>query len=83
MKESLIQKKIKETHERDGWIVIKLIQTTLNGVPDLMMMKAGQVVFVEVKTGKNKSTPLQQYVQNKIREKGITVFETSNPDFHL
>jgi hypothetical protein len=83
MKESLIQKKIKETHEKDGWIVIKLIQTTLNGVPDLLLIKNGRAVFVEVKQPSKKSTPLQEYVQNKIREKGIDVFEANNPNFHL
>lgn len=83
MKEAAIQKKIKETHEKDGWLVIKLIQTTMNGVPDLLMIKGGRAVFVEVKKAKMKSTPLQEYIQNKIRSKDIDVFETSNPEFRL
>lgn len=83
MKEAAIQKKIKETHEKDGWLVVKIIQTTMNGIPDLLLIKDGRVIFVEVKQKKEKSTPLQEYIQNKIRSKGIDVFETCNPEFHL
>ncbi len=83
MKESAIQKKIKEAHERDGWFVTKIIQTTTNGIPDLLMIRHGRVVFVEVKQEGKHSSPLQEYVQNIIRAKGIDVFETSNPDFRL
>lgn len=83
MKEAAIQKKIKDTHEKDGWLVVKIIQTTMNGIPDLLLIKDGRVIFVEVKQKKEKSTPLQEYIQNKIRSKGIDVFETCNPDFHL
>jgi hypothetical protein len=83
MKESAVQKKIRLTHEADGWLVIKLIQTTMNGVPDLLLLRNGRVAFVEVKRKGSKSTPLQEYIQNKIRSKDIDVFETSNPDFHL
>lgn len=83
MKEALIQKKIKERHEKDGWLVVKLIQTTMNGIPDLLMIRHGKMVFVEVKQEGKISTPLQEYIQNIIRSKGVDVFETSNPDFHL
>lgn len=83
MKESAIQKKIRLTHEKDGWLVIKLIQTTMNGIPDLLMMRHGRIVFVEVKKKNMTSTPLQEYVQTIIKSKGIDVFETSNPEFHL
>lgn len=83
MKESAIQKRIKEIHEKDGWMVVKLIQTTMNGIPDLLLLRHGRIVFVEVKKKGQKSTPLQEYVQNIIKSKGIDVFETCNPDFRL
>ena len=83
MKESSIQKKIIQSHESDGWIVVKLIQTTMNGIPDLLLLRNGRIAFVEVKRKGEKSTPLQIYIQNKIRSKNIDVFVTSNPDFHL
>lgn len=83
LSEAAIQSKIIKNLESAGWMVIKLIQTNANGIPDLMCLKSGQCVFVEVKAPYNKSTPLQTYVQNNLRNAGITVFETSNPDFLL
>ena len=83
MLESKTQKKIRIAHEKDGWLVVKLIQTTMNGIPDLMLLKAGRVVFVEIKRVGEKPSPLQEYVHSQIRKKGIDVFWTSNPEFHL
>ena len=34
--ESKIQAKIKARFENAGWIVVKLIQTSCNGIPDLI-----------------------------------------------
>jgi Holliday junction resolvase len=67
--------------EAHGWMAIKLIQTNTNGIPDLMCLREGQCVFVEVKAKGKKSSPLQVYVQEKLRNAGVNVFETSNPDF--
>lgn len=83
LKESTIQTSIIKNLESAGWLVVKLIQTNTNGIPDLMCLKAGQCVFIEVKAPYNKSTPLQTYVQNNLRKAGVTVFETSNPHFIL
>jgi Holliday junction resolvase len=79
--EADIQKKLIKNLEKKGWMVVKLIQTTTNGIPDLLLMRDKKVVFIEVKHRGARSTPLQEYVQNKIRECGIDVFETNNPDF--
>jgi hypothetical protein len=35
MKESQIQKKIMDRMRKNSWLVVKLIQTNLNGIPDL------------------------------------------------
>ena len=83
MKESEIQKKITDSHRRRGYIVVKLIQTTMNGIPDLMLIRRGKVKFVEVKCGKNKSSPLQCYQQKILREAGVEVYETNDPEFKL
>lgn len=82
-KESSIQASIIKNHKAHGWLCVKLIQTTMNGIPDLMLIRHKRVVFVEVKTGKNKSTPLQLYCHKLISEQGLDVFETNNPDFLL
>jgi Holliday junction resolvase len=59
--ESKIQAKIKARFENAGWIVVKLIQTNCNGIPDLMCLKGGKTVFVEVKQPGKKPTELQQF----------------------
>ena len=59
MRESELQKKIKERLMKSGWSVIKLIQTNCNGIPDLMCIRKGRVIFLEVKTEKGIVAPLQ------------------------
>jgi Holliday junction resolvase len=41
MRESIIQAGVKKYLEKEGWMVIKLIQTSVNGIPDLMASKNG------------------------------------------
>jgi Holliday junction resolvase len=83
MKESEIQSKIIKNHKESGWLAIKLIQTNTNGIPDLLLIKEGQVVFVEVKSQYKKPTPLQEYVHGQLRKAGVNVFVANSPDFLL
>jgi hypothetical protein len=55
----------------------------MNGIPDLLLLREGRTVFIEVKHPGNHSTPLQEYIQEKLRSRGVEVYETCNPDFHL
>jgi Holliday junction resolvase len=74
MKESVIQsKKIKEL-EAKGYYVIKLINTNKNGIPDLIAIPPNSdVLFVEVKGPKGKTSPLQDWRIKELEEKGIKV----------
>lgn len=85
MLESQIQSRIKTQLEKNGWLVIKLIQTTLNGIPDLMALKNGRTVFIEVKRPNNKPTPLQSYRHQQLLKQGFqTLVATSIKDIeHL
>ena len=47
--ESKRQTKIKKKLELEGWFVIKLITTSCNGIPDLLCLKNGNAMFIEVK----------------------------------
>jgi len=76
--ESKIQAKIKARFENAGWIVVKLIQTNCNGIPDLMCLKAGKTVFVEVKQPGKKQTELQQFRHDQLTENGFQVFILSS-----
>lgn len=73
MKESLIQTKIKTKLEASGWMVIKLIQTSCNGITDQLALKEGKAVFIEVKQPGKKPTDLQLHRHKQLREKGFEV----------
>jgi hypothetical protein len=74
LRESIIQSKTIVAFEKSGWMVIKLIQTNRNGIPDLMCLKDGKTVFIECKTeDKNKVDPLQKYRHNELRKNGFLV----------
>jgi Holliday junction resolvase len=76
--ESKIQAKIKARFEQAGWIVVKLIQTNCNGIPDLMCLKDGKTVFVEVKQPGKKPTELQQFRHDQLTQNGFQVFILSS-----
>ena len=61
MLESQIQAKITQKLKNHGWFVTKLIQTSTNGIPDLMAIKDGVVIFLEVKQPGKKASPLQDH----------------------
>ena len=72
--ESKIQAAIKAKFERAGWIVVKLIQTNYNGIPDLMCLKMGKTVFVEVKQPKREASELQKFRHSELTNQGFQVF---------
>jgi len=72
--ESKIQASVKAKFERAGWIVVKLIQTNYNGIPDLMCLKNGKTVFVEVKQLGREPTELQKYRHVELTQQGFQVF---------
>ena len=73
MLESARQTQIKKKMEDDGWIVIKLIKTSMNGICDLMCLKEGEVKFVEVKQPKGVISPIQDHVIKTLRTNGFDV----------
>jgi Holliday junction resolvase-like predicted endonuclease len=78
MREALIQAQIKKYLEANGWLTIKLIQTTMNGIPDLIALKDGRTVFIEVKQPGKKPTDLQAYRHDKLRAKGFDVITATS-----
>ena len=53
------QELIKE-YEEAGYTVLKIIRLNKAGYPDLMLLKDGEVIFVEVKEEKDTLKPLQK-----------------------
>jgi Holliday junction resolvase len=64
---------IKEMRSR-GWLVNKLIQTTLNGSPDLIAHKDGRTVYIEVKRPGQKVRPLQDFRHRELAKYGIFTY---------
>lgn len=73
MLESAIQSSIKKKLEADGWIVVKLIKTSMNGIPDLLALKGGCSRFIEVKQPKGVLSEIQKYRINQLKEMGFDV----------
>ena len=71
MTESKLQKKIIDDFTNRGFMVIKLIKTNTNGIPDLLILKNGIAKFVEVKKPGGKISELQKYRIKKLREQGF------------
>ena len=73
MLESKIQAKIKKELSKQGWIVLRPLQVSKSGYPDLWCLKAGEVVFIEVKQPGEKPTPLQELRHKELRGEGFKV----------
>jgi Holliday junction resolvase len=73
MTEAQIQEKIIDRYEKDGYMVVKLIQTSKNGIPDLLLLKDGIASFIEVKTETGRLSELQKYRIKQLEEKGFKV----------
>ncbi len=72
MTEQQIQKKIIDKYTAEGWYVIKLIKTNKNGIPDLLCLKSTEVpLFIEVKTDKGKTSPLQDFRIKELTDFGF------------
>ncbi len=74
MLEQARQKKITNKLTADGWFVVKLIKTNANGIPDLMALKSGRTIFIEVKQPKGVLSEIQKMRIKQLREQGFKVF---------
>ena len=81
--ESKIQEKIVKNLERRGWYVVKIIQCTKNGWPDLQAVKDGKTVYIEVKDIGKEPDPLQLMRHKELRSAGAAVYVTDNKNFTL
>lgn len=70
MRESELQTMIKERLTKHGWLVVKLEKTSWNGIPDLMCIRKGHVMFLEIKTENGVVSPLQEHRIKTLNEIG-------------
>jgi len=78
MKESILQGKIRAHLITEGWFVVKLINTSKPGMPDLMAIKDGKVLFFEVKNATGYLSKLQQYTIDFINDCGVGAYVVRN-----
>lgn len=71
--ESAIQHRIIKRYEAAGYIVVKINLCSKPGFPDLILLKDGKTLFIEVKRPGGKPRPLQQYRINELRKAGFEV----------
>lgn len=71
MTEQQIQTRIKKHFESQGYFVIKLIKTSVNGIPDLLAIKEDRTKFIEVKKPGGVLSELQKYRIRELRKQGI------------
>lgn len=74
MLESEIKRRGAKLLESWGWMVVHLITTNTNGIPDSLCLRAGQAVFIEWKRPGQKPRELQQYRIRKLQEQGFKTF---------
>lgn len=79
-KESSVQTSIKKHLKDNGWFVTKLISTSTAGIPDLMAIKDGQTIFVEVKRKGGRTSAIQDYRIDELRQYGVKVFVSDSLD---
>lgn len=73
MLESKIQSKIIKKLSEDGWLCVKLIRTNLNGIPDILALRNGVAMFVEVKNENGVISDLQHELISRIQSMGFDV----------
>lgn len=73
MLESKYQAKVIKQLRSEGYYVIRIIQASVAGIPDLIAMKAGETRLIEVKAKRGVLSKIQQYRHEELRAHGLTV----------
>jgi Holliday junction resolvase len=68
------QTKLIKQFEKDGYKVLKIIRLSENGYPDLMLLRDGEVIFIEVKEKTDTLKELQKAKINELRKLGFKAY---------
>lgn len=74
MLERDIEKKVCDYAKRNGWMVRKFSSPSHRSVPDRIMIKNGEVIFIEFKATGKKPTKLQAREHNLLREHTANIY---------
>lgn len=73
MRESIIETKVCEFAEKQGWLVRKIVYAGRRGCPDRMFVRNGKILLVEFKRPGGGPDPLQVKEHARLKERGVTV----------
>jgi Holliday junction resolvase len=68
------QSKVIKEYQDKGFTVLKTIRLNRAGLPDLICLKDGETIFIEVKEPKDTLKALQKYWIDRLRLDGFEAF---------
>lgn len=80
IKESVVEKYLIKKVKIIGGLCYKWVSPGNAGVCDRLVMYRGKIIPVETKRPRTKTRALQDWQQNQMRERGITVFTLDTKD---
>jgi Holliday junction resolvase len=78
--EAMVQRRVVKALKEADWMVTKLQSTSTNGWPDLLAIKGGRVVFIEVKRPGGQLSGVQVIRHKMMRHKGAEVVVMDNAE---
>lgn len=78
MRESSVEKKLREFATTNGCMYIKLSGENQKGQPDRFVLRQGRIMFLELKAPGKKPTPLQEKWIADLTAQGFTAVWTDN-----
>lgn len=80
MKESVIEAYLRQTAVKNGYLCMKFISPSNNGVPDRLLIGKGHIFFVETKAPGKTPRKLQVKTIDRMRKHGAAVFVADTKD---
>ncbi len=77
-REIVIEEKVCEFAEKQGWLVRKMVYAGRRGCPDRFFFRNGKVLMIEFKRPGTKPDGLQEREHARLREHGFTVHVIDN-----
>jgi Holliday junction resolvase len=71
---SNFQTKIISKLKSKGWTVVSVVKLSLNGMPDILGMKEGKVLWIESKEINDTLKPLQKLRIDELRKNGFRAY---------
>jgi len=80
MLESKFEQRWCKKATKRGWLCIKNIHLSINGIPDRTLLKDGKILFVEFKAKHGKLSEIQKYRIEQLRNMKFHVLILFSPE---